>query len=84
MQDRFYQFLKLSTRLIFVELIQQKQVQISCAAQFNAESAIKLPGQVAVNTLNMPFKVQQKKIVANAKNQQIQTQDFLAKCLVTN
>ena len=84
MQDRFYQFLKLSTRLGFVEVIQQKQVQISCAAKFNVVNAARQPGLVVESTLNTPCKEQQKKIVAPVKNQLNLTQDFLAKCLANN
>ena len=84
MQDRFYQFLKLNTRLVFVELIQQKLESYSCAAKFNVVNAAKQPGLVVESTLNMPFKGQQKKIAVPVKIQVKLTQDFLARCLVTN
>ena len=84
MQDRFYQFLKLNTRLVFVELIQQKLESYSCAAKFNVVNAAKQPGLVVESTLNTPCKEQRKKIAAPVKNQQILTQDFLAKCLANN
>ena len=84
MQDRFCLFLKLSTRLVFVELIQQKLESYLCAAKFNVVSAAKQAGLVVESTLNTPCKGYLKKTAVSVKNQLNLTQDFLAKCLVTN
>jgi hypothetical protein len=52
---------------------QQKQVQISCVAQFYAESAIKLPGAAVAIILNMRFRMSKLKIDADVTRK---TQQF--------
>jgi len=55
-RDQSGPIFKIRTRLVNIELYYKKREFGSCAAQFNAESAIKLPGLVVGNMLNMPFK----------------------------